>query len=120
MGAAGMGVGVGVGVSGADLDGALDGVALLALGEALHVDDVVRDGVARPASSDAANMVSEFGAASLESRRFLRWSEAPGPSSRVRRAASSLRMQSEEPVVARYGAAKTPQRRPLWPSCATC
>jgi len=43
----------------------------------------------------------------LKSHRFLRWSEAPGPFFRVRRAASSFRTQSEEPVVASYGLAKT-------------
>ena len=43
----------------------------------------------------------------LKSHRFSRWSEVPGPSSRVRRAASSLRRQSEVPVVASYGATKT-------------
>jgi len=47
-----------------------------------------------------------FGGSWLRSHRSLRWSEAPGPSSRVRRAASSLRMQSEETVVASYGLAK--------------
>jgi len=43
----------------------------------------------------------------LKSHRFLRWSELPGPSTRVRRAASSLRRQSEETAVARYALAKT-------------
>ena len=42
-----------------------------------------------------------------ESRRFLRWSEAPGPSPRVRRAASGLRMQSHEPALSRSGTATT-------------
>ena len=43
----------------------------------------------------------------LKSRRFPRWSEASGPSSRVLRAASSLWTQSEEPVAARDAPAKT-------------
>jgi len=43
----------------------------------------------------------------LKSHRFLRWSEVPGPSSRVRRAAPRLQIQSEETMVARCGTAKT-------------
>ena len=43
----------------------------------------------------------------LEAHGLSVGSEAPGPSSRVRRAASSLQTQSEEPVVASCGATKT-------------
>ena len=42
----------------------------------------------------------------LKSHRFLRWSEVPCLSSRVRRAAASLRTQSQEPVVASCGLSK--------------
>ena len=41
-------------------------------------------------------------------------SETLGLSSRVRRAASSLQMQSDEPVVASYGLAKTATSTILW------
>ena len=43
----------------------------------------------------------------LTSHRLLRWSEAPALSSRVRRAASSLRMRPHEPALSRSGTAKT-------------
>ena len=52
-------------------------------------------------------------------------SEVMGPSSRVRRAASSLQMQSEETVLASYGPTKTAiltrlhSRAPL-ESCTAC
>ena len=48
----------------------------------------------------------DLGGLRRKSHRFLRWSEEPGLSSRVRRAVASLRARSEEPVEARYGAAR--------------
>ena len=42
-----------------------------------------------------------------KSRRFLRWAEASGLSSRVRSTASSLRRQSHEAALSRFGTAKT-------------
>ena len=48
-----------------------------------------------------------LGAALRRSHGFSAESEALGLSSRVRRAASSLQMQSEETVLASYGPTKT-------------
>ena len=48
-----------------------------------------------------------LGAALRRSHGFSAEPEVLGLSSRVRRAASSLQMQSEEPVVARCGRTKT-------------
>ena len=51
--------------------------------------------------------IGVLGAALRRSQGFSAESEALGLSSRVRRAASSLQMQSEETVVASHGPTKT-------------
>ena len=52
--------------------------------------------------------IGEFGGVWLQGHGLSVASETLDFSSRVRRAAPSLHMGSDEPVVARYGAAKTP------------
>ena len=51
--------------------------------------------------------IGALGAALRRSHGFYAEFEVPGLSSRVRRAASSLQMQSEETVLASYGPTKT-------------
>ena len=52
--------------------------------------------------------IGEFGAAWLQGHGLSVGSEVMGCSSRLRRAASSLQDQQQEPVVASHGPAKTP------------